>query len=265
MFPARRMERMGSEMTKIQNYVENVFAGLPKTREAMEMKLGMIDSMEERYDALLAEGKSENEAFGAVISGFGSMEELRQALGAAEEPPAAAGRASWQEELYREEKAFQEEYRRFRGRFNLAVTGGVALCILGLCAAAALDFWASEMIAGVVFLLFVAPAVCLFVYFGLRASDYERQQKQWKKRIKLGGAIPDSPGHPIREEAEAKQAGGAGRIAEALSGVIILLAIAVFLLLGLCKGLWHPGWVVFPVGVLLCGIIELVAGIWKKR
>ena len=87
MFPARRMERMGSEMTKIQNYVENVFAGLPKTREAMEMKLGMIDSMEERYDALLAEGKSENEAFGAVISGFGSMEELRQALGAAEELP----------------------------------------------------------------------------------------------------------------------------------------------------------------------------------
>lgn len=71
-------------MTKIQNYVENVFAGLPKTKEAVEMKLGIIDSMEEKYSELLSMGKNENEAFGEVIADFGSIEEIREELGLAQ-------------------------------------------------------------------------------------------------------------------------------------------------------------------------------------
>ena len=61
------MKGMDREMTKIQNYVENVFSGIPKTKEAVEMKLGIIDSMEEKYAELIAGGKNEHEAFGEVI------------------------------------------------------------------------------------------------------------------------------------------------------------------------------------------------------
>ena len=64
-------------MSKIQIYVENSFASLPRTKEVAEVKMNIIESMEERYEALLKEGKNENEAFGAVISEFGSMDEIR--------------------------------------------------------------------------------------------------------------------------------------------------------------------------------------------
>lgn len=41
----------------------------------------------------------------------------------------------------------------------------------------------------------------------------------------------------------------------ALCGVIMMLSTIVFLVLGFVWNLWHPGWVCFPVGGILCGII----------
>lgn len=50
--------------------------------------------------------------------------------------------------------------------------------------------------------------------------------------------------------------GKAKRIEEAASGTIMLTATAIFLLLGFLWNLWHPAWVVFPVGGILCGIVS---------
>lgn len=36
----------------------------------------------------------------------------------------------------------------------------------------------------------------------------------------------------------------------------MLAATAIFLLLGFTRGLWHPGWVVFPIAGILCGIVD---------
>ena len=51
---------------------------------------------------------------------------------------------------------------------------------------------------------------------------------------------------------------------EAACGVIMLLATAVFLLLGFVWNLWHPAWVAFPIGGLLCGCVSTVWGNKKK-
>ena len=51
---------------------------------------------------------------------------------------------------------------------------------------------------------------------------------------------------------------------EAACGVIMMLATGVFLLLGFVWNLWHPGWVAFPIGGILCGCISTVWGNQKK-
>ena len=35
-------------------------------------------------------------------------------------------------------------------------------------------------------------------------------------------------------------------------------ATAAFLLMGFVWNLWHPGWVVFPIGGILCGIVSSI-------
>jgi hypothetical protein len=69
------------QMDKLTNYIENVFASLLKTKEVVEMKLNMLEHMQDKYNALLVQGKNENEAFGIVVAGFGSIEEIKAELG----------------------------------------------------------------------------------------------------------------------------------------------------------------------------------------
>ena len=76
-------------MEKIQLFVDNMFLSLPDTPEVRQAKAHILEGMADRYEALLAQGKNQDEAFGAVIGEFGSVEELRQELGL----PSGSGKA----------------------------------------------------------------------------------------------------------------------------------------------------------------------------
>ncbi len=62
-------------------YLDNMFAGLPRTSEVERMKRELLSGMEDKYLELKQEGRSENEAVGIVISEFGNIEELMAELG----------------------------------------------------------------------------------------------------------------------------------------------------------------------------------------
>ena len=47
-----------------------------------------------------------------------------------------------------------------------------------------------------------------------------------------------------------------GVIAWLIGGAIMLAATALFLLAGFLLDLWHIAWVVFPVGGILCAIVD---------
>ena len=55
------------------------------------------------------------------------------------------------------------------------------------------------------------------------------------------------------------------RISGAVGGAIMLTATAVFLLCGFLGNLWHPAWVVFPIGGILCGIVSTVLQCFEKK
>ena len=63
-------------MDVLDNYLENIFKGLPNSEETKKTKQELSSMMEDKYNELLAQGKNENEAIGIVISEVGSVEEL---------------------------------------------------------------------------------------------------------------------------------------------------------------------------------------------
>src|SRR5690625_7274061 len=68
-------------MDTILSYLETMFANLPRTQEVERIKQDLQLNMEEKYQELIAEGKTENEAVGTVISEFGNIDELMEELG----------------------------------------------------------------------------------------------------------------------------------------------------------------------------------------
>ena len=57
-------------METIKNYLETMFSQLPNTSEVIKAKNELGQIMEDKYQELLNEGKTENEAVGIVISDF---------------------------------------------------------------------------------------------------------------------------------------------------------------------------------------------------
>lgn len=68
-------------METIKNYLDGMFASLPNTPEVKKAKRELYQMMEDKYNELIEEGRSDNEAVGIVISEFGNLEELSESLG----------------------------------------------------------------------------------------------------------------------------------------------------------------------------------------
>lgn len=63
------------------------------------------------------------------------------------------------------------------------------------------------------------------------------------------------------DEYNRSAAGDSGRgesVSGKIGGCIMLVATAIYLVIGFVWNLWHPGWVVFPVGGILCGIVSTI-------
>ncbi len=127
---------------------------------------------------------------------------------------------------------YPEERERFRQLFRFGMAAavcGILLDVALLVGAAA--FWGENetmlCYASAVFFLFLALCVGGIVYLGIQYDKYDENSAE-----RVGRKGPD------------------------VGGGIMLTATAIYLFVGFVWNKWHPGWVVFPIGGILCGIVE---------
>lgn len=133
----------------------------------------------------------------------------------------------------------------FNRKFAVAVAAGVCLIFFGLCLNMGLEHFQNpliEEVGGGIFLLCVALAVWIFIYFGLQEEKYdiEKYNKQ------------------IIESKEERPRGS--KLVGKVSGVIMLLATALFIYLGLAHDMFRTAWVVYPVAAILCAVAGVIWG-----
>jgi len=156
----------------------------------------------------------------------------------------------------------QSQIDAYSRRFPLFIAVPVALIMLGVILMiaseelAVLYGWNEDFFAAA-FLLILAVSVPVIIYGGMQKSKYDLNEYNRDNFAKVNSNSADIP-EDVREKYEKanKKKSLAGRI----SGAIMLLATAVFLLLGLGWQMWHICWIAFPVGGILCGIVYTLAG-----
>jgi len=85
--------------SKIKNYVDVLFKGIPNTKKAQELKEEILSNLNEHFEAHIAEGKSENQAYTESLADLGDVDELLKTL-----------------EPERDLKVKIDEYRKVRAR-----------------------------------------------------------------------------------------------------------------------------------------------------
>lgn len=98
-------------MDTIRNYLETMFSSLPNTAEVHRAKDELYGMMEDKYNALTADGLVEEEAVAKVIAEFGSLEELAEDLGI-QEAVGAAGEVRRRRVTAEEAEAYLTDSRK---------------------------------------------------------------------------------------------------------------------------------------------------------
>ncbi|MBQ9513263.1 MAG: hypothetical protein IJR58_08725 [Lachnospiraceae bacterium] len=172
-------------METIKNYLENMFLHLPVTPEVLRAKAELAQMMEDKYNELKAEGKSENEAVGIVISEFGNLNELAEALGIEETVRAQESTMGVQaEDGVHVTTDMARDYLAAKASSANRIASGVFLCIASLIGAtlgAAFEetqSFAQAMSFGVAAMfLMIGCGVGLFVYSATRDSIWKEIER----------------------------------------------------------------------------------------
>ncbi|MGO1542728.1 MAG: permease prefix domain 1-containing protein [Gulosibacter sp.] len=202
-------------MDAIKSYIDHMFRGLPKTGEVTKAQRELQQMCEDRYNELRADGVSEHEAVGRVITQFGDLDELADDLGIRSELDGIAGLGVEALDVSREEA---ERFLRTRKRAARLIAGGIFVIMLGVSNMILFSEIASEdeelnPISLVLFFLAAAIAVGMFIVSGMSLGRFDRYERH---QLRLDAAAYQH----YRDVREAEQ----GRYtASIVAGVLVMI------------------------------------------
>ena len=159
-------------------------------------------------------------------------------------------------EIYTEE----ERSRFLTGIFPKAVAGGVALIFIGIVQVIFVGSIAIrrphmlniETLSAALLMMCISVAVTLFVYAGIMHDKYDI--KKYNHEIEKHEAVKDT------DFPETVRMKNRNALVGKICGIINLTATAIFLTVGFVFEVWHPTWVVFIIGGILCAIVGIAFG-----
>lgn len=176
-------------MNVVIAYLDTMFSAYPQTPRLLEAKAELRAMMEDAYTALIAAGRSENEAVGQVIRDFGNLDEVAPVLGISSDiapaagvvPPSAAASPQRPVVTLDDARAYADAQRRVRFRIPLAVVLFVlspavliALPMAAGAGAVALADSVSVFVGLLVLFVFVAVGVMLVISASRETTAFSR-------------------------------------------------------------------------------------------
>lgn len=240
-------------MSKVSVYVENVFAALPDSAEARQMKAEITANLEEQYEAALAEGVGEEAALGRVVTRFGSVEELREALGAGQKEAARPQGPTLEDRAFAVQ--WVSEYMTFKQKFAKMIALGVVLCCLALGATGIMSAWEGTVLEWAMAIPFFGlggAGAGVLVYYAIQHANYSKMLKMFG--LDENGNWSQVPPQPTEKEKSDRA------LADRICSIIMSVMTLAFFILSFIFHKWAFSWVVFPIGGIVCGIVRNAMG-----
>ncbi|NLO47888.1 MAG: hypothetical protein GX111_06175 [Clostridiales bacterium] len=208
---------------RLRAYIDELFAEAPATKKTVEVKEEILQNLSDKYNDLIAEGKSEEAAYNISVASIGDISELI-------------------EELKKNTEAMDSyisdpERQKERKRSAMIVSYAIMLYILSVVPLLIL-----QNIAGlVVMFVFIAAATGMLIYNGMTKAEYKNNDetiasefKEWRETNKVQKSA-------IRS----------------LTSSLWALTIIAYFLISFWTRAWHISWLIFFVSFALQNIIRV--------
>lgn len=210
---------------RLRNKVDELFAGAPRTRRANDLKEELLANLTDKYNDLIAAGKSEDEAYNDVVDGIGDVDELLRGL--------------------KESDVFNYEKReKERRKYALTLAVSVSLYILSVVITilGVSVFGDSGVISVCIMLAIIAVATGLIIYATVSRPKYVKEDGSMVEEFKEWKSV-----HSERN-----------KILQSVKSIMWTLIVVVYLLISFMSGEWGITWIIFIIGAALERIIVLV-------
>ena len=196
-------------------YVELLFAG---ATDSEEIKQEILQNTLDRFDDLVAQGKSPEAAYRLAITGIGDINEI---LGAATHAPAVATSVPVQTV----QPETEEDIRRKKIR-----AGAIALYIICALPLIVLSQFGLDILGLCLTLLIVAFATYLMIVTGKKDDDEDEKESKEAK-------------HPLKES---------------IGNIIWVVGLILYFGSSFYTGAWHITWLLFPIMACARGLSDAI-------
>ncbi len=210
--------------SKMESYLNSLFAGVPRTRKAQDLRDELLGNMQERYEDYLREGKTESQAYSLTVASMGDVDEL-----IAEVMP--------NDEFRRE-----AQYYRTRNARNTAI--GVAMYIIGIAivvGSSVIDDPSASTAAVCGLLVLVAIATALIIYTHMSTpvaykdyDDEERREREFERTPK-------------------------GQMYKGMISIYWSVVTLMYFMISFIGRAWSISWLIWPIAGIISGILKTIA------
>jgi hypothetical protein len=211
---------------RIRRHVDELFAGTPISRRSVELKEEMIQNLTEKYNDLIAEGKTPEAAYNIAIAGIGDVSVLIRDL--------------------EKDAATPEAFAAARQKSAMFTTIAIMLYILSVVPVILFATMGRPIIGVVLMFVFIALATGMLIYNGMTKPKLRMNEtmvedfKQWQTGNQEQSALR-----------------------KAINTALWTITVAIYMIVSFTTGYWHLTWLIFLLAVAVNAVINAAFAIKK--
>jgi len=205
---------------RLREYIDNLFATAPSTMKAVEVKEEILQNLTDKYNDLIAEGKSEDVAFNIAVASIGDVSDLIREL----------------QGLPQQYTKMTEENEKQRQRSALLTAIAIGFYIMSPVPVIMIQ----NEIGVVLLFVFIAVATGILVFNGITKSK--------------GQPVPDTMVEEFKEWRERNN--GKNQLQKSVLSAIWAVGVVIYFLVSFSTGAWYITWVIFLIIAAVEGIVK---------
>ncbi len=245
---------------KLKAYIEQIFFDAPNIPHTRELKEEMYSNICDRYDDLLAEGKTESAAYNITIAGIGDISELIDELRAEAGISSSLPPSSYKPRYTTEEQETVDKFRIRSAIIKIIAISLFILCWVPLIIIATLfdtDIGATIGVASM--MLMISAGVSLLILRPYLRPACMRREKD-------GGDDDDDDDDDDDGEYDKPNVKAKKHPALVIISTILWpLTLIVYFSLSFLTGAWHLTWMLFLIAAAIESVAEAIFALALKR
>lgn len=231
--------------SKLRMYVESLFDKVQRTKEVVELREEILQNVVDKYEDLIREGLSEEEAYRTAISGIGDVDDLLSSMGV---KPQEDMQTENIEQYNSDSSMFQKtsqkkgapELEKEEKKSTYLLCGSIMLYILCVLPVIIGSQIGGEIIGICFMFVMIALATGMVVLYGKTRPRYQKADdsmvesfKEWKNNNEQNREIYKS-----------------------IRSAIWSVTTALYIIISFMTMAWHVTWVIFLIAGAVINVIK---------